>query len=214
MKAVIFDMDGVIVDSEPLHMKIERELLEEFGGKITEKEHAQFIGTTDYHMWSNLKDRFNLKPSVDDLIKMKKKRFIENIDKVELVDGFYDFMLKLYDENYLLALASSNNREAVDAVMNMFNLDKYFKCSISGEEVTKGKPDPEIFLKAAKKLNVDPKDCLVIEDAAAGVKAAKSAGMKCVGFKNPHSGDQDLSEADIVMDDFKQLDLDDINKLF
>lgn len=213
MKAIIFDMDGVIIDSEPLHMKLERELLEEFGGKISKEEHDTFVGTTDYHMWSTFKDKFNLEPSVDELIKTKKERFIQNIHKVELVDNFYEFMLELYNEGYPLALASSNNRKNVDLIMERFDLDKYLKVSISGEEVVNSKPDPEIFLKAAKKLDVKPQNCLVIEDAIAGVLAAKSAGMKCIGLKNPNSGNQDLSKADLVVESFKELALEDIEKL-
>lgn len=213
MKAVIFDMDGVIIDSEPLHKKLEKELLEEFGGKFSEKGHKNFIGTTDYYMWSTLKDRFNLEPSVDELIRLKKKRFAQNIHKIELVDGFYDFMLNIFDKGYLLALASSNNRKAVDLIMDRFDLSKYIKTSISGEEVVKGKPDPEIFLKAAKKLDAKPSNCLVIEDAFAGVTAAKAAGMKCIGFDNPNSGDQDLSKADLVIKSFKELSIDDVSEL-
>lgn len=213
MKAIIFDMDGVIIDSEPLHMKLERELLKEFGGKISKEEHDTFVGTTDYHMWSTFKDKFNLEPSVDELIKTKKERFIRNIHKVELVDNFYEFMLELYNEGYPLALASSNNRKNVDLIMERFDLDKYLKVSISGEEVVNSKPDPEIFLKAAKKLDVKPQNCLVIEDAIAGVLAAKSAGMKCIGLKNPNSGNQDLSKADLVVESFKELALEDIEKL-
>lgn len=207
-------MDGVIIDSEPLHIKLERELLEEFGGKISREEHETFMGTTDHYMWSTFKDRFNLEPSVDELIKIKKERFVQNLHRVKLVDNFYDFMLKLYDEKYLLALASSNNRKTVDLVMEKFDLHKYIKYSISGEEVIKGKPNPEIFLKAAKKLEVKPQDCLVIEDAFNGVTAAKSAEMKCIGFKNPNSGNQDLSKADIIVENYNELDLDDIKKLF
>lgn len=207
LKAVIFDMDGVIIDSELLHVKIERELLEEFGGKISKEEHENLIGTTDYHMWSIFKERFNLEPSVDELIEIKKERFIQNIHKVKLVDGFYEFMLKLYNKKYLLALASSNNRKIIDLIMEKFELDKYIKVSISGEEVVKGKPDPEIFLKAAKKLNVRPHNCIVIEDTSVGVAAAKSAGMKCTGFKNPNSGRQDLSKADLVVESFKEIDI-------
>lgn len=210
MKAIIFDMDGVIIDSEPLHTKLELELLEEFGGKISKKEHDDFTGTTDYYMWSTFKDRFNLEPSVEELIEIKKDRFIQNIHEVKLVDNFYEFMLKLYNEKYLLALASSNNRKSINLVMDKFNLKKYIEYSISGEEVVKGKPNPEIFLKAAEKLDVKPQECLVVEDSSAGVIAAKSAGMKCIGFKNPNSGNQDLSKADIIIEDFNELNLDDI----
>ncbi len=214
MKAIIFDMDGVIIDSEPLHIQIERELLEEHGGTITREEHEKFVGTTDYHIWSAFKERYNLEPSVEELVKIKKQRFIDNLHKVKLVDNFYEFMLSVYNEKYLLALASSNVRKAVDKVIEIFDLSKYIKVSISGEEVSKSKPDPEIFLKAAKKLGVKPTNCLVIEDAFAGVQAAKAAGMKCIGYKNPNSGRQDLSDADLIVESFSELSLDTIKKLF
>jgi beta-phosphoglucomutase-like phosphatase (HAD superfamily) len=86
----------------------------------------------------------------------------------------------------------------------------YFDFVVSSEDVAYGKPDPEIFLKAASGLNVDPDECLVIEDSKLGVEAAKKAGMKCVGYRNPHSGDQDLSEADIVIDNFSKLNLEEL----
>lgn len=214
MKAIIFDMDGVIIDSEPLHFKLEKELLEELGGKINKKEHEAFVGTTDYYMWKTFKGKFNLKYSVEEMIKIKKERFIENIHKIELVDNFYEFMLKMYEEGFLMGLASSNNKNAVDAIVKKFQLDKYLKFIISGEEVSKGKPNPEIFLTAAKKMNVKPSECLVIEDATNGITAAKSAGMKCIGLKSSNSGNQDLSKADLVINNFNELSLDIIKKLF
>ena len=129
------------------------------------------------------------------------------------MDNFYDFMLAVYNEKYLLAMASSNTRKAIDKVMDIFSLSKYIKVSVSGEEVEKGKPNPEIFLKAAKKLGVEPKNCLIIEDTFVGIQAAKAAGMKCIGFKNPNSGDQDLSGADLVVESFKELSVDTIKEL-
>lgn len=122
-------------------------------------------------------------------------------------------MLDVYNEKYLLALASSNNRKIVDSIMDRFDLSKYIKVSISGEDVLKGKPNPEIFLKAAKKLDVKPSNCVVIEDAFAGVQAAKAAGMKCIGYKNLNSGKQDLSDADLIVESFSELSLDCIKKL-
>lgn len=213
MKAIIFDMDGVIINSEPLHFKIEKELLEELGGNISDEELQSFAGTTDYNMWSKFKEMFKLKPSVEELIEAKKERFMKRIDEVELVDNFMDFMLSAYEEGYILAIASSNNRRIVNAVVEKFQLGKYVKFIISGEEVNKGKPDPEIFLTAAKKINVDPSNCIVIEDATNGVKAAKAAGMNCIALKNLDSGNQDLSEADLIIEDFKELNLDILENL-
>lgn len=214
MKAIIFDMDGVIIDSEPLHFELEVELLEELGGKISKEEYISFVGTTDYHMWSTFKEKFNLEPSVEEIVEMKKERFIENINRIELVENFQEFMLTLYNKGYPMALASSNNKKAVNAIVKKFSLDKYLKFFISGEEVIKGKPDPEIFLTVAEKMKIEPSDCLVIEDAKNGVRAAKAAGMKCIGFQNNNSNTQDLSEADLIVNSFNELDINILKNLF
>lgn len=199
-------MDGVIINSEPLHVKIERELLEELGGTITDKEHSNFIGTTDYHMWSTFKEQFNIELSVDEMIKIKRDRFNENIHKIELVPGFWDFFIKVYEAGHPLALASSNNKESVNLIVEKFELNKYLKVIMTGEDVSEGKPNPEIFLKTAEKLGVSPSNCIVIEDAKNGVLAAKAAGMKCIGFNNPVFGKQDLSGADLIIDSFSELE--------
>lgn len=214
MKAIIFDMDGVIIDSEPLHFELERELLEELGGKITEKEHNNFVGTTDYHMWDTFKKQFNIELPVEEIINIKRERFNQNIHRIKLVDNFEDFIIKVYDAGYSLGLASSNNKKTVDLIIERFNLNKYLKVAMSGEEVKKGKPDPEIFLTTAKYMNLKPEDCLVIEDAKNGVLAAKAARMKCIGFKNENSGNQDLSNADLVIDNYKDLTIEDMESLF
>lgn len=213
LKAIIFDMDGVIIDSEPLHFKLESELLEELGGKITQEEHNAFVGTTDYHMWNTFKKQFDIKLSVDEIIQIKRKRFNDNIHKIKLIDNFWDFFIKVYNKGYPLALASSNNRESINLVVKRFDLDKYLKVIMSGEDVKEGKPNPEIFLKTAEKLEVIPSNCIVIEDAANGVLAAKSAGMKCIGLKSPTYGSQDLSKADLVINNFSELDFNTIHSL-
>jgi len=213
LKAVIFDMDGVIIDSMPLHMQIEQDMFEEYGIKISKEDHETFAGKTDYYMWGILKERFHIEPSIDELTEMKVQRFIEKLDEVKLEDGIYEFILTVHREKYKLALASSNDRKIVDEVLKKFNLSEYIQVSVSGQEVVKGKPDPEIFLKAAEMLGVQANNCIVIEDAFAGVRAAKAAGMKCVGYRNPHSGNQDLSEADLIVDSLREISLDMIRKL-
>lgn len=214
MKAIIFDMDGVIVDSEPLHFELEEKLLKELGGYIDRKEHESFVGVTDFKMWATFKEMFNLKPSVEEIIEMKGNRFIENIYKLQLLPNFLNFIHLVHDNGYKIALASSNNKRAVDEVIETFNLGKYFDFIISGEEVQNGKPDPEIFLTVANRLNVKPTECLVIEDAKNGVIAAKSANMKCIGLKGDGSGNQDLTEADLIIENFNELHLENIEELF
>lgn len=207
MKAIIFDMDGVIIDSEPLHFQVERKLLEELGGIFDEDFHTTLVGTTDYHMWSVFKEKFNLEYSIGEMMDLKKERFIEEIHRVPLVKGFDKLVTDLYSQGYTMGLASSNNRKSVDTIIKTFSLDKYLSFSISGDDIEKGKPDPEIFLKSAEIINIPAGKCLVIEDAKNGVLAAKAAGMKCIGYRNPNSGNQDLSMADLVIDDYEALDL-------
>lgn len=214
MKAVIFDMDGVIIDSEPLHQKVEADLLRELGGEMTDEERKSFVGTTDYHLWSTVKEKFNLKHSVEELIQMKKDHFMAEIHTIPLVDGVKDVFNQLTDAGYLIALASSNNRQAVDKIIEQFDLEKYLELAMSGEDVEKGKPNPEIFLKTAEAMQVDPSECLVIEDARNGVIAAKRAGMKCIAFDNPNSGEQNLSDADLILKDYENFDLSQVEKLF
>ena len=207
MKAIIFDMDGVIIDSEPLHYEVEMELLEKLGGKMDKEAHQLFVGTTDYKMWSTLKENFKLKPPVEDIIEMKKDMFISRIDEIELMPNFMSLMLSLYNAGYPLAIASSNNRKVVDRIVEKFDLGVYIKFTISGDDVSKGKPHPEVFLTAAKKMSLVPKNCLVIEDATNGVKAAKAAGMKCVGLDSIPASGQDLSQADLVINNLAKLNL-------
>ena len=207
MKAIIFDMDGVIIDSEPLHIELEREILEDLGGSITVEEHSAFVGTTDDYMWSAFKEQFNIPTPIDEIIKIKRKKFDENIHRIKLIDGFWEFFQKLHSEGHPLALASSNNKNTVDLIVEKFDLKKYLKVIMTGTDVKEGKPSPEIFLKTAEKLGISPSDCIVIEDARNGVLAAKSAGMKCIGLKSPNSGNQDLSKADLVVNSFQDLDL-------
>ncbi len=207
MKAIIFDMDGVIIDSEPLHYEVEMELLEKLGGKMDKEAHQLFVGTTDYKMWSTLKENFKLKPPVEDIIEMKKDMFISRIDEIELMPNFMSLMLSLYNAGYPLAIASSNNRKVVDRIVEKFGLGVYIKFTISGDDVSKGKPHPEVFLTAAKKMSLVPKNCLVIEDATNGVKAAKAAGMKCVGLDSIPASGQDLSQADLVINNLAKLNL-------
>jgi len=213
LKGIIFDMDGVIIDSEPIHLKLEKELLEEMGGNYLDVNRDNFIGTTDAHMWNTFKKQFDIKLSVEELINIKRKRFIENLDEIPLVNNVLELMKSLHNEGYNLGLASSNNRDAVESVKEKYNLTKYIDIFMNGEEVLKGKPNPEIFLTTAKYMNIKPENCLVIEDARNGVLAAKSAGMKCIGLQNKNSGTQDLSGADFVVDSYEDLTLESIKNL-
>ena len=120
-------------------------------------------------------------------------------EKLEPVTGIPGLLAEIKDAGLKLGLASSSGRDFIEIVLTKLDILDYFDVIVSGEEVEKSKPDPDIFLKTAGNLGVNPEDCLVIEDSRHGVKAAILAGMKCIGFRNPNSGTHDLSLADAVV---------------
>lgn len=201
-KLIIFDMDGVLVDSEKIYMEMNRAFFRELGAEITYEEYQTFIGISATKMWTYIKEKANLLQSVEELKEQEKELKHKTLKEAELVPtpgliGLLD-MLKL--NGHTLAIASSGLRKNIDLILEKLGIGKYFDLIVSGEQVVKGKPEPDIFLKAAGHFQVSPSHCIVIEDSRNGVLAAKAAGMYCIGYNNPSSGNQDLSKADIIID--------------
>lgn len=218
LKAVIFDMDGVIIDSEPIHKEVEKKIFKKFGANISEEEHNSYIGMTSMGMWNEIKVRHNFKQSfsVEELIEMEVKNYIELIQSnrnIKPINGVVELIDELHKNHIKLAIASSAVRKSIETVVDMFALEKYFEIRISGEDIKNGKPAPDIFLMASRHLGVKPKDCIVVEDSKNGVYAAKEAGMKCIGFSNPNSGNQDLSSADMIIRGFTDINYTRLNYL-
>jgi len=210
ISTIIFDMDGVIIDSEPTHQKLEFEMFAELGLTISDEEHKTFVGTSSIDMWTRIKKNHTLNKTPEELLLYGRAKYWEALDKnqIPLVNGSKDLMSILHQNGYIIQVASSATRPTVDRVIEHFNLAGMISYRIGGDEVKKSKPDPEIFLKAASQSNSDPRRCLVIEDSTNGIKAAKEAGMHCIGYKNTGTGNQDLSMADIIVTDVNKIDLD------
>jgi len=212
LKAVIFDMDGVIIDSEPDHLKFEQEFFKNLGLDISKEEHNKFVGTTSYYMWETIKNKFNLPQTIEELVKNDRDNYynylISGNHNIQIIDGVKNIIEDLYKNGVLLAVASSSPINIIEIIVDMFNIRKYFNTLVTGDYVDKSKPNPDIFLYAAKELCVEPKDCIVIEDSANGVLAAKNAKMKCVGYRNLNSGNQDLSPADIIINSYDEINYD------
>ncbi len=201
IKAVIFDMDGVIVDSEPIHYRLNQELFQKLQLNITEEEYRTFVGVTDWDMWSAIKARHRRPETVEELLSMHREHSRAEMEKFDLepIPGIPELLKRLKAARLKLAIASSAPVDWIMVVVRKCGLESYFDVLVSGEHVAHGKPAPDIFLLAAEKLGVSPDECLVIEDAERGVQAAKAAGMQCVGYQNPHSYAQDLSLADRII---------------
>lgn len=210
LKAVIFDMDGVLVDSEPIHFEVDKQVLKKCGFDGNYNVLSAYIGISNPEMWKDLKEKYNLALSVEELIKLQydlKIKILHEI-KIQPIEGIKDLLNTLKQNKIITAVASSSPRYFIEAMLKKTGIMEYFSVILSGEEVQKGKPQPDIFVKAAELLNVNPQECIVIEDSASGVKAALSAGMKCIGYVNLNSGSQDLSKASAIVDKIGAIDFD------
>jgi beta-phosphoglucomutase family hydrolase len=208
IKAVIFDLDGVIAETEHIHIQAEKQAMLKYGVKVSEDELHQYTGTTTKQMFTELIRKYKLNTNFDKIFKEKEEILFRLLEKdVRPTKGVIELLHKLKQMKLKLGIASSAHKRLIDYVLEKFEIRQLFDSVISAEDITHGKPNPEIFLMCAKTLNANPVECLVVEDAKLGVEAAKTAGMKCLGYRNPDNGKQDLSKADFVADDFSKLDI-------
>lgn len=209
MKAVIFDMDGVIIDSEPIHFEVDIQTMKDFGCSISKEELNKYVGTTNEYMFTDIKNKYKLDKSVEEIINYRcelvKRKVIES--DLVAIEGIIDLLKNIKSKNIPAAIASSSPRDFIEVVVSKFGIEDYFSCILSGEEVENGKPAPDIYVETAKKLGISPEECVVIEDSKNGVLAAKKAGMKCIGFKNVNSGEQDLSKADFIVNSIVEISI-------
>lgn len=207
IKAVIFDMDGVLLDSQPAHFRADIGVLARCQCSVTQEMVEIYAGMPNPDRWARYKNDFGLSESVEELIHMHSEILNTILDNERLapVRGVKDLLKKIKDDCYKTAVASSSSREFVYKVLDLADLLIYFDLLVCGEDVTRGKPAPDIFLKAAEKLKVEPSECVIFEDSANGINAAFAAGIKCIGYRNETSGNQDLSKASAVIDSFYDL---------
>jgi len=215
IKAVIFDMDGVIIDSEPLHYEANKEIFSRLGIPVQDVPYSNYIGVSNEEMWQDLKNTFSLPYSVNELVERQNNETIKHFKKSSLkpIDGIVELLSTLKNNNFKIGLASSSPKVLIEEVLSSLNLDKYFDVYASADHVAYGKPKPDLFIYTAGLLRVIPRECVVIEDSKNGVKAAKAAGMKCIGFINPNSMNQDLSLADVKVNSIKEITIDLIKSL-
>ena len=207
MNYIIFDMDGVLLDSEPMHQDIIYETFQLEGIPFDKAYIQTLTGMSAFPMWEKVKRDAQRSESVEELIKFHRDYFFKRLPevKVPLVPHVKDVLEKFKNEGKHLSLASSSGRKLIDIFTQQTNIAHYFEVIMSGDDVQYSKPNPEIFLKVAQRYGLSATQFTVIEDSTNGVKAAKSAGMQCVGFQNPLSGGQDLSQADLLIHSMQEL---------
>jgi HAD superfamily hydrolase (TIGR01509 family) len=205
--AVIFDLDGVLVDSEQLWDDARRELVRERGGTWRPDATRAMMGMSSLEWSRYMRDEIGLREPPEE-ISAEVVRRLEEIYRRELplVEGAREAVERLA-ARWPLALASSSNRELIDLVLELSGLARHFRVTVSSEEVARGKPAPDVYLEAARRLGVPPERCAAIEDSENGIRSAKAAGMRVLAIPNPHYPPEDdaLALADEVLRSIAEL---------
>jgi beta-phosphoglucomutase len=202
-KAVIFDLDGTLIDNNAYHLKTWRVYLEKLGINISEDEYRKNInGRTNKDALEYI---YNKKMTAEEamvyaLEKEALYREIYNAD-IKPVNGLIELLEVLYSRNIPIAIATSGIQVNIDFMFEHIPIKKYFKEVVNSSHISKGKPDPEIYLKTASLLNIPAENCLVFEDAVVGVNAAHSAGMKVIAITTTQSAEE-LKNAEMIIRDF------------
>ena len=207
LKAVIFDMDGVIIDSEPLHLLSTQRTLSAYNVDLPMDYLYQFVGSTTANMFETIRSDYQLSVDLNELIELDSKNCKAIYEEKGMipVDGIQELIKSLYNQGIKLAVASSSPLKRIEAVTKKFGIQKYFTKLISGTTVANPKPAPDIFLETLKQLGVNKKEAVIIEDSKNGTLAAKAADIACIGFINPSSGNQDLYAATAATDSLRAL---------
>ncbi len=208
LQCVIFDMDGVIIDSEEIHKKAYYETFKNLGVEVSEELYKTMTGSSTINAFQKLVNHFNLDDIPEELVLQKRKCYVnyfENDPTLSLVNGVKELIQFLYKQNLTLVLASSSAMVNINRVFSRFDLNEYFTAKISGADLIASKPHPEIFEKAAILGGVSKEQCIVIEDSDNGIEAANKAGIYAIGYRNLLITDQTLNKADLIINDFKEL---------
>lgn len=219
LKAIIFDMDGVIVDSEVIHYEADKKMLKEgFNINLQYDYYNKYIGGTVSNLWKGIIRDFNIQNEDEYSLNTYADKILEKMLEKEgypAVAGVVPFIKKIKEEyNLKLAVASSSSMSRIKKNLKNLGIDSYFEVITSGQDMGVSKPNPAVFLEAARLLQVSPKECVIIEDSYNGIQAAKNGNFTSLGFINPNSGNQKLNDANAVFEDFSNLDMNFINLIY
>lgn len=205
IKAILFDMDGVLVDSEPLHFEAHRRALEKHGINITEEDYIQNgVSGGQRSFYEVMQIKYHKTVDVGEIKKEKKEIYGNLIGEIELFDGVKEILEDLSGK-YRMAIVSTTHLEYIYKTLEHVGIRNYFETFSSAKELERGKPFPDVYLDALKKLNLNADECIAIEDSKNGVEAAKNAGIKCIAIPNKFTEKQDLSRADVKISEVIEL---------
>jgi beta-phosphoglucomutase family hydrolase len=212
-KAVIWDMDGVIADTAPYHLKVWQEVFQKRGVKFTKEDFRHTFGQRNDTIIRSILGEEIPQHEIAAIANDKEESFRRRIgSNLKPLPGVIALLKSLKEHRFKMALASSAPMENIQLLTQSLGIDGYFQSVISDEDVTEGKPSPQVFRLASQKLGVKPENCIVIEDAITGIAAAKRAGMHCLAVTNTHPRSS-LMEADLIVDTLEAVSGDDLEGL-
>lgn len=215
--AVIFDMDGVLIDSEPVHREIEKKLFDKLGIVVPEALHLSYMGASNEFMYSDLKLKFGLSEKIGELIEMDdlfRCDYLMNRKGIQLVEGVSVLLQAIKSAGLKLAVATSSSPGIVKILLSKCEIASIFDAIVTTKEAGASKPSPDVYLLAAKKIGVRPSDCIVFEDSPNGLLAAKNAGMYCVVVQSDGVPVRMLAKADYLISTFSGFGLDRLLEIF
>ena len=205
--AVVFDLDGLLLDSEQLWDEAREELARERGGRWHPAAQRDMMGMSSPEWSRYMHDRIGLRESPEEINRLVVERMLALYDAgLPLLPGAVEVVERL-GERWPRGLASSSNRPLIDRVLELSGPARWFRVTVSSEEVARGKPAPDVYLEAARRLSVDPARAAAVEDSRNGIRAARAAGMAVIAIPNRHfpPGEEALAEADLVLDSLAEL---------
>lgn len=205
--AVVFDLDGVIIDSEQLWDEVREGLARERGGRWSEQAQADMMGMSSTEWSRYMHEVIGLQDPPEEISAEVVRRLEATYrEELPLIDGAWEAVARL-TQRWPLAVASSSNRPIIDLVLELSGLDRFYRATVSSEEVQHGKPSPDVYLEAALRLGVDPEHTVAVEDSHNGILSAKAGGMRVVAIPNRRypPGEGALAEADVVLEDISEL---------
>jgi HAD superfamily hydrolase (TIGR01509 family) len=201
IRAVVFDLDGVLIQSEEVWDSVRERYTRERGGRYDEEIQRAMMGMSSTEWSRYLHDVAGIPDEPEEINAEVVRRMLGAYEaELPLIDGAQEAVRRLAGE-FRLAVASSSNRPLIDAVLQAAELEPYFEATVSSEEVAHGKPAPDVYLEAARRLGVEPAHCAAVEDSHGGIRSAKAAGMRVIAIPNPSypPDDESLAQADVTL---------------
>ena len=207
-RAVVFDLDGVLWDGEPLYHEAFNVVLEPYGYSVTSEDYVNIIGHSVEAAWGWVLNNFKIREDPEKFLRRYNEAALELLSQpVEPLPGVRELLAELRGRGLPIGLASASLRQWVNATIRGLHIENAFDATVSASEVERSKPAPDLYLAAAEKLGIPPADCLAVEDTGAGIASAKAAGMFAVQVRASSTALAPLPQADLVIDDYSEFDL-------